>query len=206
VRYSPNGEACLAKRSLLRRALRSDDAASAFPPASGPWRPCRPARRLGCYRAKDQQVQPTLVITGHGGIRLSTGRQVGCGTTSCRRTISVPARKRLSLTAQAARFWRLGRWTGACRGTTAICKLRLTRSATASFKFIRPGERENPLPIGTTFAISDGWRFRVVSDTIDATAQITAIPGNKPPPWGRSTRCSTFLPPTQAGGQSSFQW
>jgi hypothetical protein len=48
----------------------------------------------------------------------------------------------------------------------------------------RPSTRAKPIPLGRSMTLPDGWVIKVVSATIDATAEIVAIPGNSPPPPG----------------------
>jgi hypothetical protein len=58
-----------------------------------------------------------------------------------------PARTRyqpnttITLKARPKPGWRFSRWAGACRGTRAICKLKLTRSTSVSAQFRRVGNR-----------------------------------------------------------------
>jgi hypothetical protein len=51
--------------------------------------------------------------------------------------------------------------------------------------FGAPGSTSaNPIPLGHAVRFKDGWVVRVVSATIDATAEIVALPGNSPPTPG----------------------
>jgi hypothetical protein len=72
-------------------------------------------------------------------------------------------------------------------------------------KFLPPGSTSvNPIPFGHSFAFGDGWSFAVRSVTMDATAQILAIPGNAPPPPGAQYTMLNVTATYAARGHSSF--
>jgi hypothetical protein len=159
----------------------------------------------GANAALHRQVRFTLVITGHGGVRLSNGRQFGCGSTSCRRKLLVRAGSRITLKAMPARLWAFSSWAGACKGTKPTCTVRLRRSATVTEKLLPPGSTSaNPIPLGHAAAIGHSWMFTVNSATPDATAQILAIPGNTPPPPGAQYFMLNVAVTYTGGGSSSL--
>jgi Divergent InlB B-repeat domain len=159
----------------------------------------------GATAARQRQVRLTISITGHGGVRLSNGRQVGCGVASCKRTVLVRAGSRITLKAMPARLWAFSSWTGACRGTKPTCTLRVRRSTIVTEKLLPPGSTSaNPIPLGDSLAFGDGWVFRVVSVSIDATAQLVATGGNTPPPPGAQYTMLNVTATYTGGGYSSF--
>ena len=94
----------------------------------------------GTPAAQSRPLALTVAITGKGTVRLSTGRQVAC-LASCKRTVLVRAGSRVTLTTQPATAWKFGAWSGACRGTASLCKVRMTRPVRIGVAFIAPGER-----------------------------------------------------------------
>jgi hypothetical protein len=71
--------------------------------------------------------------------------------------------------------------------------------------FAPPGSTgANPIPVGQAVTFKDGWVFKVVSATIDATAQIVAIPGNRPPPPGAQYTMVNVTAAYTGAGHSSF--
>jgi hypothetical protein len=71
--------------------------------------------------------------------------------------------------------------------------------------FGAPGSTSaNPIPLGQAVTFKDGWVVKVVSATLDATAQIIAIPGNSPPPPGAQYAMVNFSATYTGGGSSAF--
>jgi len=131
-----------------------------------------------------RHVRLTIEINGSGSVRLNDGRGLVCSS-KCHKTFAVRAGAKLVLTARPGPGWSLSHWFDACRGAGPTCRLRLRHYAGAGFTFGPPGSTyANPLPLGRPATSKDGWVVKVVSATIDATAQIVAIPGNHPPPPG----------------------
>src|SRR5262249_30039717 len=133
----------------------------------------------GATAATPRHVLLTVSISGKGTVRLSDERRLACSS-KCHKTFSVRAGANLRLTARPGPGWAWVGWTGTCQsGRLPICSLRPRhngRSVTAFFA--PPGSTSaNPIPLGQAATFKDGWVVKVVSATIDATAQIVAIPG-----------------------------
>jgi hypothetical protein len=159
----------------------------------------------GALAAQEGQVRLAITIAGHGGVRLSNGRHFRCSTTSCKRTVLVRSGSRITLKATPARSWVFSAWSGACRSTKPTCSLRVRRGSRVTEKFLPPGSTSaNPIPFGHSFAFGDGWSFAVRSVTMDATAQIVAIPGNAPPPPGAQYTMLNVTATYAGRGHSSF--
>jgi hypothetical protein len=160
----------------------------------------------GSSAARHRQVPLTLVITGHGGVRLSDGRQFGCGTSSCKRKVLVRAGSRITLKAMPARLWAFSSWTGACRATTPKCTLRLRRAATVSVKLLPPGASSaNPIPLGVAAVVRKVWSMKVVSVTPNANDQVLAAcnydPNCQTPPGAQEYMAGLSV--TYKGGGSA---
>jgi len=156
----------------------------------------------GAPAATPRHVPLTISIAGQGTVRLSDGRRLACSG-RCHKTFSVLAGAKLNLTARPSSGWAFAVWGGMCRGGRAICGLRPRRGIGVAATFAPPGSTSaNPTPLGQSVAFKDGWTIKVGSATLDATAQIVAIPGNSPPhPGAQYTMLN--LSATYTGGGSS---
>jgi Divergent InlB B-repeat domain len=138
----------------------------------------------GASAAMQPQVPLTLSITGRGTVRLSDGHRLSCSS-RCHKTFSVRTGTKVNLTARPGSGWVFAKWNEACRGAKPTCGLRLRHAAGVAAIFGAPGSTSaNPIPLGHGVKFKDGWVVRVVSTTIDATAEILAISGNSPPAPG----------------------
>jgi len=123
----------------------------------------------GATAALPRHVSLTVSITGKGAVRLSDGRRLGCSTSRCHKTFSVRAGAKLNLTARPSSGWAFAAWSGTCQGGRATCTLRPRRANGVGATFAPPGStRANPIPLGQTAPIADGFRLKVVSVTPDA--------------------------------------
>jgi hypothetical protein len=158
----------------------------------------------GAPAAQQRQVRLTVSITGNGAVRLTDGRRLSCSTSRCHKTFAVQTGVALKLTARPGSGWALSAWSGACQGPKPTCGLRLHHATGVTATFRPPGSTNaNPIPLGHRAAIGDGWVLSVTSATLDATAQIVAIPGNSPPhPGAQYTLLN--LAATYTGGGSSI--
>ena len=78
----------------------------------------------------------TIRVVGRGSVQSSVGPCVGRGPrTTCTR--SVPAGRRVVLTAKPAAGMRFRGWSGACRGTRTTCSLTLSAARTVTATFVR---------------------------------------------------------------------
>jgi hypothetical protein len=156
----------------------------------------------GATAAMQRDVPLTLSITGRGTVLLSDGHRLSCSS-RCHKTFSVRAGTMLNLTARPGSGWVFARWSEACRGAKPKCGLHLRRAAGVALTFGAPGSTSaNPIPLGHGVRFKDGWVVRVVSTTIDATAEIVALPGNSPPAPG-AQYAMLNLSATYAGAGSS---
>jgi hypothetical protein len=162
----------------------------------------------GALAGQSRALPLTVTITGKGIVRLSGGRQVACAA-SCKRTVSVRAGSKITLSTQPSAGWKFGAWAGACRGTSPACKVRITRAARVGVTFIAPGDRANPFPLGQTVKLSAKWQMKVISATLNATDQVVALkdeygdPENDPPPPGAQYTLVN-ISGTYIGGGSSY--
>jgi len=78
-------------------------------------------------------------------------------------------------TAKPSQGWKLRTWAGACKGTSAMCSLRLKARRSVVVKFVPPGNRINPYRLGTEMPVYGSWKLRVNSANLDADAQVEAV-------------------------------
>jgi len=122
----------------------------------------------GAPAATPRHVPLTISITGRGSIHLSDGRRLACSS-RCRKTFAVRAGAKLNLTARPGSGWAFVAWSGTCQGGRATCTVRPRRAKGVAATFAPPGSsRANPIPLGQTAPIADGFRLKVVSVTPDA--------------------------------------
>lgn len=127
------------------------------------------ARRPGTVSLK-------VRVTGLGTVRVTGGQSFACRQYPCVHTFHVPKGRRIVVSASAAKGWKLTKWTGACTGSRARCSLRLRGWRIVAVTFVPPGNRLNPYPLRTAVTLTGGWRVQVNSATIDATAEVEAVP------------------------------
>ncbi len=119
----------------------------------------------GAPAATPRHVPLTISITGRGSIHLSDGRRLACSS-RCRKTFAVRAGAKLNLTARPGSGWAFVAWSGTCQGGRATCTVRPRRAKGVAATFAPPGSsRANPIPLGQTAPIADGFRLKVVSVT-----------------------------------------
>jgi hypothetical protein len=128
-------------------------------------------------------------VTGSGTLHLA-GHSFTCRM-ACSRTFQIPRGRRIVVRASAAASWKLTKWSGACKGFAGRCSVRLERRGNVAVRFVPPGNHLNPYPLGTAVTTSGGWRVKVNSATIDATAEVEAVHNQPPPPAGFHTPLST---------------
>ena len=147
-----------------------------------------------------QQVPLTISISGQGSVRLGDGRRVACSR-SCERTVLARRGATVRLSARAASGWVFSYWAGACSTSPgSACRLRLRRPARARVTVLPPGStRANPVRLGRPATVAGNWLVSVQSVSIDATAQIVAIPGNALPRAG-AQYAMLYLVATYVGG------
>jgi Divergent InlB B-repeat domain len=132
----------------------------------------------GATAALPRHVTLTVSIMGKGAVRLGDGRRIGCSATRCRKTFLVRAGAKLNLTARPSSGWAFAAWSGTCQGGRATCTLRPRRANSVAATFAPPGStRANPIPLGQTAPIADGFRLKVVSATPDAQLSVPAPVG-----------------------------
>jgi len=131
---------------------------------------------------RQRTVALQLRVTGVGTVHVTGNGSFACRRTSCRHTVRVPAGRRITLRAAPAAGWKLTKWGGACGGTAASCSLQPRDSTRVSVRFVPPGARSNPYPLGTAVKLDGAWRLTVNSATLDADSQVAAL--NPPPPAG----------------------
>ena len=133
----------------------------------------------GAPAATPHHVPLTVFVTGHGSVRLSDGRRLACSR-HCHKTLSVRAGARLNLTAHPSSGWAFAAWSGACHGGRATCTLRPHHASHVTATFAPPGStRANPIPLGQTAPIGDGFRLKVVSVTPAAQLGVPPNPGGQ---------------------------
>jgi hypothetical protein len=147
----------------------------------------------------------TVSINGKGTVTVA-GRRLSCSS-SCTKKLTVRAGARLVLLAQPGRGWKLSAWSGACRGSTSACRVRVIHALRVAVTFLAPGARANPIALGAVGDAGEGWRLKVVSATPDATQQVLATTNgygehlNPTPPAGAQDFL-VLLSLTYAGGGS----
>jgi hypothetical protein len=132
-----------------------------------------------------RHVALTISITGNGSVRLVGGGAVSC-TSACTRRVLVPRGATVRLQARAGAGWAFSYWGGACWAAPgSACRLRLRHSARAIVSFLAPGSTaKNAVPLGQSAAVDTSWSVTVDDAALDATAQLLAIPANRPPRKG----------------------
>jgi hypothetical protein len=113
-------------------------------------------------------------VTGLGTVRVA-GASFTCRQYPCVHTFHIQKGRRIVVRASAAKGWKLTKWAGACTGSQARCSLRLTGWRIALVTFVPPGNRLNPYPVGKAVTLDGGWRVKVNSAKIDATAEVEAV-------------------------------
>jgi hypothetical protein len=139
-----------------------------------------------------------LRVTGSGTVHLA-GHSFSCRV-GCSRTFQVPRGKRIVVRASASAGWKLTMWSGACKGSTGSCSLRLKRRGSAAVRFVPPGNHLNPYRLGTAVVTSGGWTVKVNSATIDADAQVEAVHNQPPPPVGEQYTVVNLTMTAPVGG------
>ena len=71
-------------------------------------------------------------------------------------------------------------------------------------RFVPPGNHLNPYPIGTAVTTSGGWRVKVNSATIDATAEVEAVHNQPPPPAGAQYSLVNLTMTSVGGGSADL--
>jgi hypothetical protein len=92
------------------------------------------------------------------------------------------------------------------QGTAQTCFLgRLEARRSVKVRFVPPGSRLNPYPLGTAVALYDGWRFKVNSATINADSEVEAFnDGSFPPPAGAQYTLVNVTATYLGGGSSNL--
>jgi hypothetical protein len=130
----------------------------------------------GASAGSRQGTVPLKVrVIGLGTVRVTGGASFTCRQYPCVHTFHVPKGRRIVVRASAAKGWKLTKWSRACAGSRARCSLRLTGWRIAAVTFVPPGNRLNPYPLGTAVTLSGGWRVKVNSVKIDATAEVESV-------------------------------
>ena len=126
-----------------------------------------------------------ITIAGAGTVKVSDKPSITC-TSTCHRTLHIKKSSRVTLVSSTGKtLWKSGRWEGACRGTAAVCRLRMTRNRRVTATFARPGTRTNPFPRGGGWPIGNGWFLRVWNANqnadglgIDNSSGMPAVPAS----------------------------
>lgn len=131
---------------------------------------------LGASSASASKASRTVVlkvrITGFGTVHVPGRRPFTCRSASasavvCSATFHVRRGKRVAVEASPLTGWKLTAWGGACKGTSQSCSLKLKVPRSVAVTFVRPGDRLNPYPLGTTVDVAPGfsppWAVKVVS-------------------------------------------
>ena len=157
-----------------------------------------------------------VTVNGSGTVRVPGNPAFTCHasfptSSHCRHTFQVRKGRRIVLKESPASGWKLWRWTGACRGSTASCSLRVKarRFGFVTASFVPPGDRLNPYRLGTAVTLAGGWRFKVNSATINATAEVEAVTNQygdhiNPPPSAGAQYSVVNVTATYVGGGSSY--
>ena len=114
-------------------------------------------------------------VTGLGTVSVTGGASFTCREYPCVHTFHVQSGQRVVVKASAKRGWKLTKWAGACKGSASKCSYRATGWRTVLVTFVPPGNWLNPYPFGTPVTLEGGWRVKVNSAKIDATAEIEAV-------------------------------
>ena len=156
-----------------------------------------------------------VTVNGSGTVRVPGNPAFTCHasfptSSHCRHTFQVRKGRRIVLKESPASGWKLWRWTGACRGSTASCSLRVKarRFGFVTASFVPPGDRLNPYPLATAATLTQGWEMKVNSATLNADAEVEAVndpyPVNPPPPAGAQYTLVNVSMTYVGGGSSSL--
>jgi hypothetical protein len=135
---------------------------------------------VGAAGVVPSQVKLTITVTVIGSGTVSgAGRHVSCAATACSESFAInPGIVRLK--AVAWRTWKFTTWGHGCRGSTPTCSLRVRRSTRVTATFLRPGAKQNPIPIGQPATVREDWILKVVSVTPRADDLVLAASNNAP--------------------------
>lgn len=157
---------------------------------------------LGAANASAAHAPRTVAlkvrVTGSGAVHLA-GHSFTCRM-ACSRTFQIPRGRRIVIRASAAAGWKLTKWSGACKGSAGSCSLRLNRRRTVAVRFVPPGNRLNPYPLGTAVVTSGGWTAKVDSATLNADSQVEAVHNQPPPPAGQQYTVLNLTMTAPVGG------
>jgi hypothetical protein len=137
-------------------------------------------------RAQLHASTASIVIAGWGNVTLSKGlgehRTFRCTDYSCSANGYRIHGSRIALIARPYKGWKFTGWNGACRGASPKCAIHVVPKrhvrADASFVPIAPGWRSNnPIRLGTTASIGDGYQVRVNSVLPNPQLSPSAPPG-----------------------------
>lgn len=145
---------------------------------------------VGSASAKTPKTVPlSISITGAGTVQVGF-HVVSCEGMACHQIVRVRRGRRVVIYIAPWAGWKLTASRGACKGAPATCSIRPFVPAHIAVTFVPPGDRLNPIPLGTAVALFGGLRLRVNSATLDANDQAEAVtdgsgkPWNGPPPAG----------------------
>jgi hypothetical protein len=131
----------------------------------------------------------TVNVVGSSVVRVTGGHRIACSD-GCSQTFHLRAGSRVVVTPAATNGWKFTAWSGSCKGSVAVCALRLRRPVSVSVTFVPPGARLNPIPLAQLADVGNGWRVEIASTVADATQAILAATDpygqhrNSPPPAG----------------------
>lgn len=131
---------------------------------------------------RQRTIALKLRVTGVGTVHVTGSNPFTCRRTFCRHTFEVRRGRPITLRAAPAAGWKLTTWAGACKGAAASCSLQPRETARVAVRFVPPGARANPFPLGTAVELDGAWKLTVNSSILDADSQVAAL--NPPPPAG----------------------
>jgi hypothetical protein len=159
----------------------------------------------------------TVSITGIGTLYVGTVK-VTCARTqynntptpTCLKTVKVRQGAKVVVRAVPPAGAKL-LWKAGCKATAVRCSLTITKPARAFVTFIPLGDRTNPVPLGKTFTLDEGWQLVVNSALPNADAQVAALvdsygqPENRPPHAGAQYALVNVTMTYTGGGSSNLE-
>jgi hypothetical protein len=153
-------------------------------------------------------VALSVNITGSGTVRVGS-HVVSCAGMACHQTIRVRRGSRVVIRITPTAGWKLTASAGACKSVQGTCSIRPFVTAHIAVTFVPPGDRLNPIPLGTAAQLMGGWQLTVNSAVIDADSQVEAVtefgqPANDPPSPGAQYTLVNISATYTAGGSGNF--
>lgn len=141
-------------------------------------------------QARNYNGEVWIGFKGWGSVKLGKGmlahRTVGCTRGACPAVNYLSRGARATLTEKPYDGWKFARWHGACKGTRPKCTINVARvrpnvygvrnvRVGATFIPVARGiTKDNPVPLGTSANVGQGWRVRV--NSVVPQAQLLPAP------------------------------